>query len=146
MIYTVIVHITTSDEMKELGVTIAEKLKGGECIELIGDVGAGKTTFVQGLGLGLRADDTIQSPSFTISREYKCRDGLRLAHYDFYRLTDAGVMSYELEESLQDKRCITVVEWASTIDAVLPSDAITVSIESTPSDESRLVTITGMTG
>ncbi|MEO5691404.1 MAG: tRNA (adenosine(37)-N6)-threonylcarbamoyltransferase complex ATPase subunit type 1 TsaE [Candidatus Saccharimonadales bacterium] len=131
--------------MKQLGATVARHLKGGECIELIGDVGAGKTTFVQGLGLGLGADDTIQSPSFTISREYHCRDGLRLAHYDFYRLTNAGVMSYELAESLQDQGCITVVEWASTISAVLPREAIKISIESTPTDETRIVTITGMT-
>lgn len=145
MIYTVNVRIQTDDDMRALGHTIADTLHGGECIELIGDVGAGKTTLVQGIGEGLQADDDIQSPSFTISREYNCRDGIRLAHYDFYRLHDAGVMTYELAESLQDKTVITIVEWASTIDAVLPDAAIRVAIAMSPHDESRIVEITGMT-
>lgn len=145
MIYTVNVRIQTDNDMRALGRRIADTLHGGECIELIGDVGAGKTTLVQGIGEGLQADDDIQSPSFTISREYKCRDGLRLAHYDFYRLQDAGVMSYELAESLQDKMVITIVEWASTIDAVLPDTAIRVTIAMSPNDESRIVDITGVT-
>lgn len=145
MIYTVNVRIQTNNDMRALGRRIADTLHGGECIELIGDVGAGKTTLVQGIGEGLQADDDIQSPSFTISREYNCRDGLRLAHYDFYRLQDAGVMSYELAESLQDKMVITIVEWASTIDAVLPDTAIRVTIAMSPNDESRIVDITGVT-
>ena len=144
MIYTVTVQITTSEDMRQLGMKLAHKLNGGECIELIGDVGAGKTTFVQGLGNGLEANDVIQSPSFTISREYQCRDGLRLAHYDFYRLSDAGVMSYELAETLNDPLCITVVEWASSINAILPDNAIRITIESSPSDETRIVKITGI--
>ena len=137
-------QITSTDDMRQLGIKIASQLKGGECIELIGDVGAGKTTLVQGIGQGLDADDIIQSPSFTISREYKCRDGLRLAHYDFYRLNDAGIMAYELEESLNDASCITIVEWANTIDAVLPKRTIKITISSSPDDESRVVSIEGL--
>lgn len=144
MIYTVNVRIQTDNDMRALGRTIANALRGGECIELIGDVGAGKTTLVQGIGEALQADDDIQSPSFTISREYNCRDGLRLAHYDFYRLQDAGVLSYELAESLHDKSVITVVEWASTIDAVLPRNAIRITIVMSPDDESRVVDIAGL--
>ncbi len=144
MFYTVTVNIQTSDDMKQLGARLADRLTGGERIELIGDIGAGKTTFVQGLGAGLGADDTVQSPSFTISREYYCRDSIRLVHYDFYRLSDAGVMSYELDESLNDPMCITVVEWASTINAILPDDTIRIAIQSTPADESRVVTIEGI--
>ena len=144
MIYTVNVRIQTDNDMRALGRTIADTLHGGECIELIGDVGAGKTTLVQGIGEGLQADDDIQSPSFTISREYNCRDDLRLAHYDFYRLQDAGVLSYELAESLQDTTVITIVEWASTIHAVLPDTAIRIAIAMSPDDESRIVEISGL--
>jgi len=144
MIYTVNVRIQTDNDMRALGRTIADTLHGGECIELIGDVGAGKTTLVQGIGEGLQADDDIQSPSFTISREYNCRDDLRLAHYDFYRLQDAGVLSYELAESLQDTTVITIVEWASTIHAVLPDTAIRITIAMSPDDESRIVEISGL--
>ena len=137
-------QIKTDNDMRALGRQIADKLSGGMCIELIGDVGAGKTTLVQGIGEGLQADDVVQSPSFTISREYDCRDGLRLVHYDFYRLNDAGIMSYELNESLTDPSAITIVEWASTVDAVLPDDAVRVRIGMMPDDETREVSIEGM--
>jgi tRNA threonylcarbamoyladenosine biosynthesis protein TsaE len=104
------VIITTDNDMRLFGERVARQLRGGECIELVGDVGAGKTTFTQGLGNGLEADDEVQSPSFTISREYACRDGLRLAHYDFYRLSDGGIIHHELAESVQNPHTITVVE------------------------------------
>lgn len=137
-------QIKTDNDMRALGRQIADKLSGGMCIELTGDVGAGKTTLVQGIGEGLQADDVVQSPSFTISREYDCRDGLRLVHYDFYRLNDAGIMSYELNESLTDPSAITIVEWATTVDAVLPDDAVRVRIGMMPDDETREVSIEGM--
>lgn len=138
-------QIHTDDDMRALGRRIAGHLEGGMCLELIGDVGAGKTTLVQGIGEGLEADDVIQSPSFTISREYNCRDGIRLIHYDFYRLNDAGVMAFELAESLTDTQAITVVEWASTIDAVLPKDVVKIVIEYQKDTEARNVRIEGMT-
>lgn len=127
--------------MRAFGEKISHRLRGGECIELVGDVGAGKTTFVQGLGRGLGADDDVQSPSFTLSREYECRDDIRLVHYDFYRLHESGVMAYELAESLGDSHTVTVVEWAETIQAVLPDERIVISITTNPHDESRTVTM-----
>jgi tRNA threonylcarbamoyladenosine biosynthesis protein TsaE len=139
------VIITTDNDMRLLGERVARQLRGGECIELVGDVGAGKTTFTQGLGNGLEADDEVQSPSFTISREYACRDGLRLAHYDFYRLSDGGIMHHELAESVQDPHTITVVEWAETIAAVLPDNRIIIRIAPEPTGEARSVGIQGLT-
>lgn len=114
--------------MRELAEQIGRQLVGGEVIELIGDVGAGKTTFTKGLAKGLDINETIQSPTFTISREYDARDGLRLSHYDFYRLQDAGIMADELHETVTDPRSITVVEWAEVVDDVLPKKRITVEI------------------
>lgn len=125
--------------MQELGERFGSRLKGGEVIELIGDVGAGKTTFVKGVGRGLGIDDDVQSPSFTISRVYEARDGLRLCHYDFYRLTDAGVMSYELAESMRESQTITIIEWADTVASVLPENRVTIRIRYMPDDTSRNV-------
>lgn len=142
MNYTGGVIATTDDVMRRIGAELAQTLSGGECIELLGDVGAGKTTFTQGLGQGLGADDDVQSPSFTLSREYECRDGLRLVHYDFYRLHEAGVLAYELAESLADAKTITVVEWAETIQAVLPENRIIVKISPQANTEAREVAIT----
>ncbi len=122
--------------MHNLGARIGAKLKGGEVLELIGDVGAGKTTFVKGLAEGLKIDDDVQSPSFTINRNYAARDGLTLNHYDFYRLNDAGIMNMEIAESLSDPQNITVVEWGESVRDVLPDARIVVRINYLP-DEGR---------
>lgn len=124
-----------------LGERIGSALQGGEVIELIGDVGAGKTTFVKGLGRGLLLDEDVQSPSFTISRVYQARDGLELHHYDFYRLQDAGVMSYELAESIDDPKVVTVVEWAETVKEVLPDEHVRLTLAYAPHDDGRLMTM-----
>lgn len=126
-----IVDISSAQEMQDFGQKLGSNLKGGELIELIGDVGAGKTTFVKGLALGLGIYDEVQSPSFTISRKYVGREDIELAHYDFYRLSDAGIMKNEIEESIHDKTSVTVIEWADVVSGVLPSDRVIVSIETT---------------
>lgn len=118
--------------MRELGVKIGAALKGGEIFELIGDVGAGKTTFVKGLAAGLGIDDDVQSPSFTINRQYKGRNGLTLSHYDFYRLNDAGIMEMEIAESLSDPSYVTVVEWGQSIKDILPIERIKIHIDYLP--------------
>lgn len=123
--------------MKLYGRRLGELLRGGEVLELVGDVGAGKTTLVKGIGEGLGIDEDIQSPSFTISRVYQARSGLELHHYDFYRLADAGIMSYELEESLRDPRVITVIEWAQSVQDVLPDSGGKITISYMPEGEGR---------
>lgn len=124
--------------MLQFGEKIGTTLRGGEVIELIGDVGAGKTTFVRGLAKGLLISETIQSPSFTISRVYNAKDELLLAHYDFYRLNEPGIMMDELNEAMSDNKTIVVVEWADTVKDILPNDRLTIRIESL-SESSRSV-------
>ena len=108
------------DETKRFAKMVGSVLRGGEVLELTGDVGTGKTTFTKGLAEGLGVDDDVQSPSFTISRTYTGRDGLELHHYDFYRLHDPGIMRYDIAESIADHQVVTVVEWAETVADVLP--------------------------
>jgi tRNA threonylcarbamoyladenosine biosynthesis protein TsaE len=123
-------HIVTSEnDMQAFGRVFAGKLKGHETIELVGDVGAGKTTFVKGLAQGLGVREPVQSPSFVIFARYAAPKGRGLHHYDFYRLDDAGVVAYDLAESLQDGKAITVIEWANTISHVLPAARITIRIK-----------------
>lgn len=133
--------VKNETEMKMLGERLGRVMRGGEVIELVGDVGAGKTTLTKGIGIGLEVDDDIQSPSFTISRLYDARDGLQLHHYDFYRLTDAGVMSFELAESLESASNVTIVEWADTVRGVLPEGHIRITIVYTPDGDGREVSI-----
>ena len=129
--------VTSETEMMAIGRRLGERFRGGEVVELIGDVGAGKTTLVKGIGQGLRVDDDVQSPSFTISRVYGARDGLELHHYDFYRLQDAGVMQHELAESISDLEAITVIEWADTVQDVLPTEHVVIRLKYTPNGKGR---------
>lgn len=125
--------------MKTFGARLGALLKGGDVIELVGDVGAGKTTLTKGLAVGLQIDEDIQSPSFTISRVYdRATDAIRLAHYDFYRLHDAGIMADELFEATRDPNTITVIEWADIVTGVLPEDHLTLILTS-PTETSRIV-------
>lgn len=137
-----VIEVGSEIEMKQFGQKLGQLLRGGEVIELQGDIGAGKTTLTKGIATGLDIDDDVQSPSFTISRVYKARDGLSLAHYDFYRLGDAGIMSGELAETVHDKTVVTVLEWSQVVEGVLPADRLTILLESID-DSRRRVTVTG---
>ena len=125
--------------MIEFGKEISSNLEGGSVLELIGDVGAGKTTFTKGLALGLGVLETVQSPTFTISRVYE-GDNLTLSHYDFYRLNDYGIMKMELAENLSDPQNITVVEWAGELADILPKKHLKLIFESI-SEDKRLVKV-----
>ena len=109
-------------------------------IELIGDVGAGKTTFVRGLAEGLGAKDKITSPSFTISKTYALPKGKKLVHYDFYRLNDPGLMSEDLNESISDQNTLTVIEWSNSVKNILPKKHSIITITKTQ-DDSRDISV-----
>lgn len=132
-------EINSTEEMIEFGKEIGSNLEGGSVLELIGDVGAGKTTFTKGLALGLGVLETVQSPTFTISRVYE-GDNLTLSHYDFYRLNDYGIMKIELAENLSDPQNITVVEWAGELADILPEKHLRLIFESV-SEDKRLVKV-----
>ncbi len=129
------IEVSGESEMKLLGAKLGALLKGGEIIELVGDVGAGKTTLTKGIASGMHIDEDVQSPSFTISRVYDAPDNLRLAHYDFYRLSDAGIMADELHETLHDPSTVTIIEWAEIVSGILPADHVTVTINNVPHSE-----------
>lgn len=122
--------ITNSvDDTFSLGKDFGEQLQGGEVIEFIGDLGAGKTSFVRGLVDGLGSDDEVASPTFTISRLYKTHSGLSIYHFDFYRLQeDPGLVAEELAEASMDPKTIVCVEWAETVRDMLPSGRITIEL------------------
>lgn len=133
-------EVATAESMQALGAQIGALCVGGEVIELIGDIGAGKTTFTKGLAQALGIEEDVQSPTFTISRVYATEANLLLAHYDFYRLSDPGVMKIELAESVADPRTITVIEWAGNVADVLPKDTLHIAI-TTMMNEQREVTL-----
>ena len=136
-------NIKSTTDMIDFGAKLGAELRGGEVIELIGDVGAGKTTFTKGLAKGLAIAETVQSPSFTISRVYDGR--LELVHYDFYRLNNAGVMALELADNLSDAEKVVVIEWAETVADILPKERIRIKISS-PSETERVLEVENWQG
>src|SRR3989344_5721785 len=92
---------TSSAETENLASKIGRALKGGELIELVSDLGGGKTTFVRGLAKGMGSRDHVSSPTFTICNTYKVKSksshaAQELWHFDFYRLHEAGLIEHEL--------------------------------------------------
>ena len=114
---------------------LAEPAQKAIVIELIGDVGAGKTTFVRGLAKGLKIKEPITSPSFTISKSYPLKNGGSLVHYDFYRLSDPGLMTDDLAENLRNEKNIVVIEWGESINDILPDERTKIKISYTDTDE-----------
>lgn len=134
--------VSSPEETTKLATAVGRVLRGGEVIELIGDVGSGKTTFTKGLALGLGVEDDVQSPSFTISRVYDARNELRLVHYDFYRLSDPGIMNHDIAEAIADPQAVVVVEWGGTVSGVLPTNRTVISFDYDESNaDFRQVTI-----
>lgn len=126
------------DDTLAFGSSIGEKLRGGEVFELSSDLGGGKTSFVRGINQGFGSMDVVSSPSFTICNTYKRDDGIQLNHFDFYRLSEPGIVKNELDEFLHDPRSIVVIEWGEIVDDVLPADRVVVTI-STSADDSRTI-------
>ncbi|QIK73774.1 tRNA (adenosine(37)-N6)-threonylcarbamoyltransferase complex ATPase subunit type 1 TsaE [Propioniciclava coleopterorum] len=130
--------------MRTLGRRLAGLLRAGDLIIASGELGAGKTTFTQGLGAGLDVDGPIISPTFVLARIHPPRTGgPTLVHVDAYRLGDAAELEdLDLEESLADS--VTLVEWGTGVAEGLASDRLDVDIRrgTDPDDETRWVFVT----
>ena len=106
------------DDTQVIAKEIADTLKGGEFIAMYGDLGAGKTAFVQGLAKALGITNHVTSPTFTIVNEYEGR--LPLYHLDVYRIADPDEM-YEIGyDDYIDSDGVCVVEWAELIEELFP--------------------------
>ena len=108
-------------ETVALGRRFAADARPGEVWALVGDLGAGKTHFVQGVAAGLGAEVAATSPTFTLVHEYTS-GRLPVFHFDFYRLEDASeVLALGWEEYLDEGGGLILVEWADKFPALLPS-------------------------
>lgn len=116
---------------------IGAKLRGGETIELISDLGGGKTAFVRGLAAGLGSLDHVSSPSYTLTNQYRAGDKL-LHHFDMYRLTEPGILAAELAEILTDTKNIVAIEWADIVEDILPPARLRVLITATGENSRQL--------
>lgn len=130
-------------ETENIGNAIGAYLKGGETIELVADIGGGKTAFTRGLVSGAGSKDHVSSPTFTVSKVYTTPE-FEIHHFDFYRLNEPGVVTHELAEVVEDSKAVVVVEWAQTVQDVLQPDHLIVTFQSHPTEtDSRTITISG---
>lgn len=134
------IEVTCNDsvETMQAGRKFGDLAKAGHVIELVGDVGAGKTTFVKGLAKGLGIEEDITSPTFNIKNEYEGR--LKLAHLDLYRLNEPGLVGEEIKDAIGAKDSVIVIEWAGDLAGELPKDRIKIEFK-TVSENSRKLRI-----
>lgn len=118
----------TSEQTEALGEHIGRNLRGGETIELVSDLGGGKTTFTRGLARGAGSSDRVTSPTFTVSKEYNS-PRFTIIHFDFYRLPEAGIVADELDEFVNDTAYVVVVEWGDIVEGVLPKERLKVTFD-----------------
>jgi len=125
---TLAVTVPTAAAMRDLGGRLAAILRAGDLVVLTGDLGAGKTTFTQGLGERLDVVGDVTSPTFVIARVHPpLGDGPALVHVDAYRLGSMEELdALDLDASLEDS--VTVVEWGEGLVEALAADRLEVTL------------------
>lgn len=120
---------SSPEETKRLAVKLVSTLRPGDVLALEGELGSGKTQFVQGLakGLGVSQDGYVRSPTFTLLNEYRGR--MPLYHFDFYRLYDPLELDDLGLEEYFDGKGITVIEWADKFPGALPERTMHIHFE-----------------
>src|SRR3990167_4919976 len=124
-------RITSSPtETKEWAEALAKAITPPKILALFGNLGAGKTTFIQGLAKGLGIRGRVLSPTFIFIRPYKLSKGYKFYHVDLYRLiSEKDAKSIGLTEILGDKNAIVAMEWPEKIENLLPKGMISIKIE-----------------
>lgn len=128
------------DETIAIGYRLAKVLKKGDVVTLSGDLGAGKTHLVSGILEFYNKKEEISSPTFTIINEYDLNEGLKLFHFDVYRLESSDEFLEIGGDELFEKG-ISIIEWGEKINDVLPSNTLKIVLEKDlESDDKRKIT------
>jgi tRNA threonylcarbamoyladenosine biosynthesis protein TsaE len=131
---------TSPEETRAVGRSVAAFLGPRDVVSLTGDLGAGKTTFVQGAAEGLGVTEPVLSPTFTLVRRYK--GSLPVYHLDVYRLERMqDVLDVGLEEIL-DEGAVVFIEWGDAIDPLLPPEQLQVELTLPTEGDRRLLELT----
>ena len=138
------ITVPTADDMRALGEAIGARCRGGDVLVLTGGLGAGKTTFTQGLGRGLGIEEAVTSPTFVIARIHEHPSGgLGLVHVDAYRLGSTLELD-DLDLDADLATSVVAVEWGGGLVDALSASRVDVRIEraDTDADEARHVRLT----
>ena len=122
------------EETRSIGTRLGVLLQPGDVICLQGELGAGKTTFTQGLAQGWGSLDAVSSPTFIIVNVYRRENGEQLYHLDTYRL-DSAPEAEELDIDTMLMRGPLIVEWPERMQSVLPAEHLWITLEHRDDDE-----------
>jgi tRNA threonylcarbamoyladenosine biosynthesis protein TsaE len=130
------------ESTRSVGEYLGRLVRGGEVLALCGDLGAGKTTFVQGLAAGMGVRGRVTSPTFVLVNEYTGERGRCLVHIDTYRLAEgitvAEAATFGLAEQLDgadaDAQTVVAIEWADRVESLLPADLLRIELAPTADD------------
>jgi tRNA threonylcarbamoyladenosine biosynthesis protein TsaE len=129
------------EETHKVAGALAELLVPGDVVSLTGDLGAGKTAFVQGAARALGVLEPVTSPTFVLVREY--RGDVPVYHLDVYRLDNLKEVLDLGFEDLLDPGGVMFIEWGDAIEALLPDSHLQVEISTDPADEGRRLAFSG---
>lgn len=137
------IEIQTKNEQQTMSVAekLGRTLTVPQVISLVGDLGAGKTTFAKGIAKGLGIEKMVTSPTFTILNEY-LDNKIKMYHFDMYRLEsedEARAVGFENYFDLASLDGITLVEWAENTNGILPEKYLQVTLEKLGDDERKII-------
>ena len=126
-------------ETQRLGEKIGRRLKKGAVLALYGELGSGKTTFIQGLARGLGVEKRVISPTFVFVRQYPLSPKGTFYHIDLYRINEVAEASgLGLEEIFTDPEAVVAIEWAEKIDKILPRERTDIFFEYSGEKERKI--------
>jgi tRNA threonylcarbamoyladenosine biosynthesis protein TsaE len=115
------------EQTRRIGMRLGSVLQAGDLICLQGDLGAGKTTFVQGIAQGWGSLDSVSSPTFILVNMYRRADQSRLFHMDAYRL-DSTPEAEELDLDSMLAESALIVEWPERMDGLIPAERLWITL------------------
>ena len=124
-------------QTRRIGMRLGGALRAGDLICLQGDLGAGKTTFVQGLAQGWGSLDSVSSPTFILVNMYRRADGSQLFHMDAYRL-DSTPEAEELDLDSMLAESALIIEWPERMPGLIPAERLWVNLEHTAEEEREM--------
>ena len=132
------IQSTSTEVTKQLGASLAPYLQKGDIVLLSGDLGAGKTQFVQGLAAALGIKANVTSPSFNILLCYKTNDGVSLYHFDLYRLDEADQLEdIDFYETIESDG-VSCIEWGKKFPETLPESYLDISFVINENDDRHI--------
>ncbi len=133
----------SSTQTKKLGELLAGELRGGEIICLAGDLGAGKTTFTQGLLKGLKIKGPYTSPTFAILKEYKLKAKSQklkaVFHIDAYRISTKDLSELGFKDFAGKENSVTIIEWPEKVKKLIPTNALWINLQWQGEKERKII-------